>query len=137
MAKFESGFLVLDAKEVENFGLYVAAVNSDRTRGHLKTIADHVVGIRKDRSRVGVKAIEMLQAWHSEWVVGGIPFLELLIPFEHREVDDIGKGHHIGVHQFQAIAEPDPNRTKCLINCSGLIRDQEDQIAGLRPDLFG
>ncbi len=100
------GFLFTDAEQAEDLALDVAPVDTDRAGGHLVAVADHIVGIRKDGGRVGLEAVQVLQTRHGEHVMGGIPFLVFLVPFEHGEIQHPGEGHHIRVGQFERVAEP-------------------------------
>ncbi len=114
----------------EDLALDIAPVDTDRAGGHLVAVADHVVGIRKDGGRVGLEAVEVLQARHGEHVMGGIPFLVFLVPFEHGEIQHPGEGHHVRIGQLERVAEPKPQRAQDFMNHLGSIGDEQEQVAG-------
>ena len=72
----------------------------------------------------------MLHVRHGKGVMGGIPFLEFFAPFEHWEIDDEGKSHHVRISQFQGIPEPDAQCAKHFIDYFRNIGNEQKQIAG-------
>ena len=111
-------------------------MDTDRAGSHLVAIADHIIGIRQDAGRVGLEPVEMFQARHGKHVMGGIPFLVFLVPFEHGEIQHPGEGHHIRVSQLERVAEPQPQRAQNFMDHFGAVGHEQEQIAGLGAGAF-
>ncbi len=135
--ELELGFFFFDAEQVENLRLDVAPVDTDRTGGHFIAVADHIVRLRKNCGWVGLEPVKMLQARHGERMVCGVPFLELLVPLEHREIQHERKGHHVRISQLKGVPEPDPQRTQNLVDYFRVVSDEQDQVAVRCAGEFG
>ena len=59
-----------------------------------------------------------------------------LVPLEHREVYHPGESHHIGVDQFQPVAEEQAQSAQGFVGDSLLIGHKEDQVAHFGPGAF-
>ena len=59
-----------------------------RTTADFATVQHHVVSPRQAAARIGLDFGGIIGAWRGEGMVQGIPALVVLVPLEHREIDD-------------------------------------------------
>ena len=97
MPKLEQRRFAADAEQVEQFLLHVALVDTNRAAGHFVAVEHQVVGFGADFTRVGIHQAHIAVEWSGEGVMGGVPTIFALVPFQQREVENPGKFEQIGV----------------------------------------
>ncbi len=84
-------------KHLEHLHLDVAAMNADRARSRLISIADHIVRVGCHCARVCVKLVEVFHLWHGKRMMLRLPSFGFFVIREEWKVHDPCKSHHVFV----------------------------------------
>src|SRR4029079_9508067 len=107
----------------------VRPVVADGAAGQLHAVADDVVLVGLDRQRI--LALQRLQAAlrHRERVVAEVDLAGLLVPLEHREVDDPAEVVRVLLQQLEVLAELDARLAGQFVGGRALVAHEEHGVA--------
>ena len=102
------GLLLAVSQALEDAGLDVPAVDTNASARQFIPVADEVVGVAEHGARIALEVVEVFQLGHREGMVREAPPLLLVIPFEHREIDDPGESQQVRRSQLEPVAKLQP-----------------------------
>src|SRR5579859_2290464 len=127
-AEFFAGFLRSDVQRTEHPGLNLLSVYAHRASADFPAVQHHVVGLGERGAGVGIE--ERLVTVHGagERMMQRVPALFVLVPLEHREVDDpqrtpVLAGVTLLVADFHA------QRAQSIVDYLGLVSAEENEVA--------
>ena len=124
------------ADGLEDLFLQFAVVDTQAAAADLDAVQHHIVSDGLDAARVGGEVLHVLVARRGERMVHRLPALFLVAVLEHREVDDPEEAELVRIDQVPAAAHLETQRAEGLRQHQRLVRDDQQQVAGLRAALL-
>lgn len=126
-----------EAQALEDLRLQFGVVDTDRAAADLRAVADEVVGVGAHAARIAFEVLHVLGFGRGEGVVHGVEALRLLVPLEHREVDDPQRRKLLRVAQPQLLGHLQTQGAELRESLELLSAEDEDHVTGLRTAAVG
>ena len=90
----------LNPSAAEDLRLHVAAMNTNGARAEFDAVQHHVVGFGAAARGIGGQLFQILVMNRSEGMMGGVPAVLFVVPFEHREIHHPEELEILGVEEL-------------------------------------